>query len=83
MILKKLKELRKKINYDLISCKYFVGHVSLDDKDKQTLDMIKGLKPFQIDWSNIADYFTNKDFIKMVKKCSVEETAHVAHFMNW
>jgi hypothetical protein len=45
--------------------------------------MIKNLKATEIDWSNIPDYFTNKDFIQIAKRCSVDETSHVAHFMNW
>lgn len=45
--------------------------------------MIKELNPYQIDWSNISDYFTNKKFVKMAKACSANDTAHTAHFMNW
>ena len=83
LITEKIENLRKNIQTGQVTCKYVVAHVSLQNKDQKTLDYIKGLKAYQIDWSNIGDYFTNKDFVNIAKQCSVEDTAHNAHFMNW
>ena len=57
--------------------------LSLDEEDKENLEFVKGLKPAQIDWSNIPDYMTNKVFIKLAKLCSSPDTIHSAHFMTW
>lgn len=43
--------------------------VGRDLKDVETLEFIKSLEPFQIDWSNIPDYMHNKDFMQMAKLC--------------
>lgn len=31
----------------------------------------------------MSDYFSPEVFLKMAQDCSVEDTAHSAHFMNW
>ena len=57
--------------------------MKLDLDDESTTDYIASLKPYQIDWSNIPDYIHQTDFIKLAQRCSVADTAHTAHFMNW
>ena len=78
-----LKVLQERIQNNLIECHYLMMKVSLDQEDEKSIEFIKDLNPFQIDWSNIPDYFSNKDFVKMAKLCSSHDTTHTAHFMNW
>ena len=75
--------LQERIQNKLIECHYQMMSVSLHQEDKETIEFIKSLKPFQIDWSNIPDYMNNKDFVKMAKLCGEPDTTHTAHFMNW
>ena len=44
---------------------------------------IKSLNPFAIDLSNVPDYLEKESFIKFARACSVEDTVHTLHFMNW
>ena len=44
---------------------------------------IKSLNPFAIDLSNVPDYLEKDSFIKFARACSVEDTVHTLHFMNW
>lgn len=60
-----------------------IGKVSLDKSDKDTLSFIKKQNAYQIDWSNICDYMTNKQFFDIAKEVSCDETAHTCHMMNW
>ena len=46
-------------------------------------DTIKALKPYSIDWSNVPDYFEKNSFIRFAEACSVEDTLHTVHFINW
>ena len=55
----------------------------IDSKDTDFAKYIKSLHPYGIDWSNIPDYLERKDFVKFARACSVEETVHTLHFMNW
>ena len=55
----------------------------IDPTDLRQAEMIKGLNPYNIDWSNVPDYMRKKEFIKFAKACSVEDTIHHVHFLNW
>ena len=74
-------KLKKALQSGSIKCEYKV--MKLDINDTSTSDFIASLEPFQIDWSNIPDYIHQKDFMLLAQRCSVAETAHTAHFMNW
>ena len=67
----KINQMKERIVNNHIVCSYRVGKVSLKREDRAILDLIKSYEPYQIDWSNIGDYFTNKDFVEMTRLCSV------------
>eukprot|EP00111_Clytia_hemisphaerica_P007374 TCONS_00021447-protein len=55
----------------------------IDPIDLSFAQQIKLLSPLGINWSNIPDYMKPKEFIKFAKACSVDDTIHYLHFMNW
>ena len=55
----------------------------IDPDDMDFADTIKSLNPYAIDWSNVPDYFEKISFIKFARACSVDETVHTLHFLNW
>ncbi|XP_066916134.1 uncharacterized protein [Clytia hemisphaerica] len=55
----------------------------IDATDLQFASRIRNLNPYGIDWSNIPDYMEPKEFIKFAKACSVDDTIHYLHFINW
>ena len=44
---------------------------------------IKEMNAKTIDWSNLLDYFSREDFLKMVRDSSSEDTVHYFHSINW
>ena len=60
-----------------------VSTASISPSNKAILDEIKRLEPATIDWSNLPDYLTTKDFFSTARLCSVEGTNHSFHLMNW
>ncbi|GMH42324.1 hypothetical protein BSKO_10243 [Bryopsis sp. KO-2023] len=44
---------------------------------------IAEMEPWTMSWSNLCDYSSEKDFHKMLKACSVRDTVHYMHTMNW
>ena len=57
--------------------------MKLSPNNEDGINFVKSKCPEQINWSNICDYMTNTDFLKMAKLCSGDSTAHTCHFMNW
>ena len=55
----------------------------IDPHDLQFAATIKSLHPYSIDWSNVPDYFEKNSFIKFARACSVDDTVHTLHFLNW
>ena len=55
----------------------------IDSNDLDFADTIKSLNPHAIDWSNVPDYLEKKSFIKFAQACSVDDTVHTLHFINW
>ena len=49
----------------------------------EAIRFIKGIDPYQIDWSNIPDYYEREVFIRMARAVNGHDTLHTAHFMNW
>eukprot|EP00092_Neocalanus_flemingeri_P055381 GFUD01065436.1.p1 GENE.GFUD01065436.1~~GFUD01065436.1.p1 ORF type:complete len:161 (+),score=25.80 GFUD01065436.1:3-485(+) len=41
------------------------------------------MNAFTVDWSNIIDYFSKKDFLEMAEAASSEDSVHYVHLMNW
>ena len=50
---------------------------------KIVTDRIKSLNPYTISWKNVCDYYTPRDFHKIARLCSSENTVHFAYSMNW
>ena len=73
--------LKRKVISGAIKCEYKLMKVDLENAE--SIQYIKDLKPYQIDWSNLADFYSPKHFLELAKACSVENTGHMAHFMNW
>ena len=55
----------------------------VDPTDMELAATIKRLNPFSIDWSNVPDYFEKNSFIRFARACSVDNTMHTMHFINW
>ena len=72
---------RDLVHCDRIQCSFESKFI--DPKDMEFARRIRELSPYGIDWSNIPDYWPKRDFIKFSRACSVEETIHQLHFLNW
>ena len=55
----------------------------IDPNDMEFAETIKSLNPHAIDWSNVPDYLEKNRFIKFARACSVGDTFHTLHFINW
>ena len=81
----KISDLTKKFKNGDIVCQYKV--MVLSDKcegyDAEAFNCIKELNANQIDWSNIPDYMTNKEFLALAEQCCGDNTIHTCNFMNW
>ena len=64
-----------------IVCHLYTKYV--DPTEIDFAHAIKALSPYAIDWSNVPDYLEQKSFIKFARACSVEDTVHTLHFLNW
>ena len=51
--------------------------------DMEFAGTINALNPYSIDWSNVPDYFEKNSFIRFARECSMEDTLHTLHFLNW
>ncbi|GMH42350.1 hypothetical protein BSKO_10269 [Bryopsis sp. KO-2023] len=51
--------------------------------DEKVQRDIAEMEPWTMSWSNLCDYSSEKDFHKMLKACSVRNTVHYMHTMNW
>ena len=76
-----LSRLKKNIIEDQIRISASVATIS--PTNRATLDEIRKLEAATIDWSNLPDYLTTKDFFSAARLCSVEGTKHSFHLMNW
>ena len=72
---------RSFIKMGKIQCNLMTKFIDADDMD--FADSIKSLNPYAIDWSNVPDYLEKNSFIKFARACSVAETVHTLHFLNW
>ena len=61
----------------------FLEAKCVDPRDMLLAERIKGLNPYAIDWSNVPEYMKKDEFITFAKACSVEDTIHQLHFLNW
>ena len=49
----------------------------------EIFQLIKDRNARTVDWSNICDYLSKEDFLKMAKAVSSKKTVHYVHFKNW
>ena len=77
----KLEKLKEKIYNKDIICYFFVKKIS--HTDKSFILSIQQKDAYNIDWSNLPDYFNNESFLKMARACSTPKTVHSCHFLNW
>ena len=77
----KMKIVLNMVRKDRLRMTFHTGTVSPDNM--ALLNEIRGLNPYTIDWSNLPDYFSKKEFLRMAQSSSGEETVHYMHLMNW
>ena len=80
-MLERMEKLQHLILAKQINIEFKCGQVSATNNE--LLEYVKSKNPHTIDWSNLMDYFTRDDFIKMSKRVAVTETVHYFHVMNW
>ena len=80
-MLERMEKLQHLILAKQINIEFKCGQVSATNNE--LLEYVKSKNPHTIDWSNLMDYFTRDDFIKMSKHVAVTETVHYFHVMNW
>ena len=68
-------------NYFISTLLFKKGMVTL--KNSELLNRIKNTNPHYVDWSNIPDYVSKKEFFDIAKKISNEQTVHYMHSMVW
>ncbi|GBB90310.1 hypothetical protein RclHR1_17200002 [Rhizophagus clarus] len=56
---------------------------TVNNDNPELLTSIRRLNPWTISWSNICDYFYARDFHKLLRACSANDTVHVMTSMNW
>ncbi|RIA79565.1 hypothetical protein C1645_840398 [Glomus cerebriforme] len=56
---------------------------SITNDNSALLASIRQLEPWTISWSNLCDYFYTRDFHKLLRECSGDDTVHVMTSMNW
>ena len=59
------------------------ARVGMKTESMKLLERIKENNVSTIDWSNLCDYFSMQDFLKMAKAASSTNTVHYFHVMNW
>ena len=69
------------VNMEEIICNFETKFV--EPEDMSFAARIQSLQPYGINWSNIPDYMERRKFIRFASSCSVEETSHDVHFVNW
>jgi len=80
-MMKKIQELIDLVEKEQLILQFMVATV--DPENSDILEEIKNMNAYSIDWSNIIDYFSKEDFMKMVKATNSEDTVHYVHMMNW
>ena len=53
------------------------------DPETDLFTEVKHLDPHSIEWSNIPDYMTPRQFLTMAERCSSVGTTHTFHSKNW
>ena len=83
LMMKKTKELLTLVNEEKVRMDFKVAKVDLGMESMKLLDSIQKLSPRTVDWSNLSDYFSMQDFLKMARAASSKNTVHYVHIMNW
>ena len=77
----KIEILKKYIANKYIICYFYLKKIS--HMDKSLILSINQKDAYNIDWSNLPDYFNNESFLKMARACSTKNTVHCCYFLNW
>ena len=72
---------RSLVGIGQIEC--FLETKRVDPNDMILADRIRGLNPYAIDWSNVPEYMRKNEFIRFARACSIDDTIHQLHFLNW
>ena len=68
LVKNKIEELSNKIKDHKVVCHYKLMKVC--SEDSESIEYVKSLQPYSIEWSNIAEYMDHVDFIKLSKAVS-------------
>jgi hypothetical protein len=80
-MMSKTKEIIELIQGKQVKMNFKIATIGPDESE--LLNAIKSMNAYTIDWSNIIDYFSKNDFLKMSKAVSSDDTVHYVHMMNW
>ena len=72
---------RSLVGIGQIEC--FLETKRVDPNDMLFAKKIRQLNPYAIDWSNVPEYMKKNEFIRFARACSVDDTIHQLHFLNW
>ena len=78
-----LRKLQQKIKKKEIICHFKLGKVSMNQIDAEVIKYVRDLNPYRVDWGNICDYMTNKDFLHVTKAVSNPDTTNTCYMLNW
>jgi hypothetical protein len=56
---------------------------TVNNENSELLSSIHQLDPWSMSWSNVCDYFYARDFHRLLRACSGDETVHIMTSMNW
>ncbi|KAJ3066660.1 hypothetical protein HDU98_010057 [Podochytrium sp. JEL0797] len=80
----RLSELKSRIQTRQIDIT--LHHQAVVPGDSTTIAAIRNLNPFTMNWSNVPDYFSPRDFFALAKSVSAKrdkDTVHHMYSMNW
>ena len=76
-----VNDFRSFVKMGKIVCHLHTKYV--DPEDMEFAATIQRLNPHSIDWSNVLDFFEKNNFIRFARACSVDDTVHTMHSLNW
>ena len=82
-MIKKTKGLASLVSNGRVRMNFMTARVGMKTESMKLFDRIKENNVRTIDWSNLCDYFSIQDFLKMAKAASSTNTVHYFHVMNW
>lgn len=82
MMMKRMDQLKEMTKKGLLTMSFECARMCVENS--HLIESIKKMNPRTLDWSNLSDYCSREEFLKMAKGVSGDMTAvHYMHSCNW